>query len=104
MANSSINRLLICVVGFAFSFVGQSAVAQNQEGTNQGIVANQGGTPLSADVSSTDRPESEGDATDLTSMMNVNQLFTPDGLTSTLKVMLLMTVLSLAPSILIMTT
>lgn len=104
MANSSVHRLQICVVVFALSFVGQSVFAQNQEGNKQGIVANQGGTPLSADVSSTEGNEAEGDATDLTSMMNVNQLFTPDGLTSTLKVMLLMTVLSLAPSILIMTT
>jgi len=36
--------------------------------------------------------------------LNVDQMLTPGGLTATLKIMLLLTVLSLAPSILIMTT
>lgn len=53
-----------------------------------------------------ERPPNAGNrsSSGLPGGMDVDQMLSPEGLTSTLKVMLLLTVLSLAPSILIMTT
>jgi flagellar biosynthesis protein FliP len=49
-------------------------------------------------------PSEDGLAPTVTIPLDVDQMLSPKGMTSTLKLLLLMTVLSLAPSILIMTT
>ncbi len=49
-------------------------------------------------------PSADGLAPTVTIPLDVDQMLSPKGMTSTLKLLLLMTVLSLAPSILIMTT
>lgn len=69
----------------------------NQGSGNQGLQFFQGQPTVSQQATGTG-------STGVPEVLNVDQMTSPQGLNSTLKVFLLLTVLSLAPSILIMTT
>jgi flagellar biosynthetic protein FliP len=68
---------------------------------NGGSVADSATPPL---PSAAPQNDAASDSLELPIPLDFEEMLSPDGLTSTLKIMLLMTVLSLAPSILIMTT
>lgn len=72
---------------------------QPQPGRTPGPVA-----PLPLQEGDEAQADGAAETSGLPGGMDVEQMLAPQGLTSTLKVMLLLTVLSLAPSILIMTT
>ncbi len=76
--------------------------AQNQALSNQGVGSQNLQTfPTPADLNQQD---GSGAKSGVPELMNVEEMTSPEGLNSTLKLFLLLTVLSLAPSILIMTT
>jgi flagellar biosynthetic protein FliP len=88
-------------------FMTNSASAQRIE-TGKQSLANQGAVQLTQAQSgqqNQQRPQTgQAPELQLPEMLDVERMLSPDGLTSTLKIMLILTVLSLAPSILIMTT
>ena len=93
-------RLLIWLV-IVISFACTPAVAHGQRSTaNAKGEVSSNAPPISQHP--VDQAAEAG--LQLPESIDVNQMLSPGGLTSTLKVMLLLTVLSLAPSILIMTT
>jgi flagellar biosynthetic protein FliP len=83
----------------AFLFA-QTSNQRSQVGSKKGVAA-ANALPQSRTGSLNNGNNSE---IGLPAALNVNEMLSPNGLSSTLKVMLLLTVLSLAPSILIMTT
>lgn len=76
--------------------------AQNQALSNQGV-GSQSLQNFPAQADPNVQPAS-AEKTGVPELLNVEQMTSPEGLNSTLKLFLLLTVLSLAPSILIMTT
>lgn len=74
----------------------------NQALSNQGT-ANQNSFRSQAQPAFTQQVDEAG-ATGVPDMLNVEKMTSPEGLNSTLKIFLLLTILSLAPSVLIMTT
>ena len=99
--------VLPAVVGLLVLLVGSVTVqaqtpALNQALSNQGT-ANQN-TPVSQGQPTLTQQAAGNGTSGMPEMLNVEQMTSPQGLNSTLKLFLLLTVLSLAPSVLIMTT
>ncbi len=84
----------------------QRPVNQTPHGIANGLPDTQiGQGPLVPNEPTVDRSDVEADpGLAVPASMDVEQMLSPGGLSSTLKIMMLMTVLSLAPSLLIMTT
>ncbi|WP_298863376.1 flagellar type III secretion system pore protein FliP [uncultured Gimesia sp.] len=97
---STVAGLLILVVN--------SLTLQAQPATTNQALSNQGSANQNSQASQfqpTFTQQAPGTGTSgMPEMLNVEQMTSPQGLTSTLKIFLLLTVLSLAPSVLIMTT
>ncbi|QDT27432.1 Flagellar biosynthetic protein FliP precursor [Gimesia panareensis] len=94
----------LCLLWFLSATGGLQAqtTAQNQALSNQGVGSQSlQNFPNQADLSQQTTPAEKSGVPEL---LNVEQMTSPQGLNSTLKLFLLLTVLSLAPSILIMTT
>jgi len=95
---------VVCMLAFivnAFPVQAQPP-ATNQALSNQGT-ANQ--NPFAAQEQPTFTQQVDGTGTTgMPDMLNVEKMTSPEGLNSTLKIFLLLTILSLAPSVLIMTT
>ncbi len=101
------SRVLTACVGVLAILVGPVSVeaqppALNQALSNQGT-ANQN-VPASQVQPALAQQAAGNSTSGMPEMMNVEQMTSPQGLNSTLKLFLLLTVLSLAPSVLIMTT
>lgn len=112
MSKRGLQRIILCLmVGLWFGFAAASSHAQPTRPLNAGDSAPiRNGTRPGFDPRFAQQP---GNAAPLPLVpetpaplagWDVNQLTSPQGLTASLKIMLVMTVLSLAPSILIMTT
>ncbi len=109
---SVISQLLVLVIALGISLATTASFAQqqprqvpSQANTNElEINAPQNGAPLNGAIQEGMPPVANDQAAALPGAFDVEQMLSPGGLTSTLKIMLLLTVLSLAPSILIMTT
>jgi flagellar biosynthetic protein FliP len=100
--HASLQSIIVIVLGIVFCG-GDWIFAQTgsrQQTQSNGIVRDQSNS--TADASTTTQGD-EG-STPVPFGVDVEQMVSPGGLSSTLKLMMLMTVLSLAPSILIMTT
>ncbi|QDU09510.1 flagellar type III secretion system pore protein FliP [Gimesia aquarii] len=99
-------RAAICVVVVLLTLVAESVQAQstavNQALSNQGA-ANQN-SQVAQGPSALAEQSTGNNPSGVPEIFNVEEMTSPQGLNSTLKVFLLLTVLSLAPSILIMTT
>ena len=91
----------ILLLGVWFCVTSHSTFAQN----NPRLVTN-GGAGVDSRLNSQNSQQyaDQQGPLQLPTGLNVDQMLSPGGLTSTLKIMLLLTILSLAPSILIMTT
>lgn len=97
-------RVFAVVVCLLAVHVGAFA-AQAQPSANNQALSNQGAANKQTQVAPAFTQEASGkDSSGLPDMLNVEQMTSPEGLSSTLKIFLLLTVLSLAPSVLIMTT
>jgi len=97
---SAIVSLLVLLVGSLT--VQAQAPAINRALSNQGA-ANQN-SEASQGLPTFTQQAAGNDASGVPDMLNVEEMTSPQGLNSTLKIFLLLTVLSLAPSVLIMTT
>lgn len=96
-------RLLLCLAAALCMLRIEPTVAQAQQPRvrpNSGTTELTSGEQEASETDQADRDEESG----LPAGLDVEEMLSPGGLTSTLKLMLLLTVLSLAPSILIMTT
>jgi len=93
----------ILFVGSFFQAPYAMTLAQAQQArANAGQIG--GATPNSSAVTSPQLEPPQPGEIQLPAALDVDQMLSPGGLSSTLKIMLLLTVLSLAPSILLMTT
>ncbi len=103
--------ILLCIVIYAATtdtvFAQQNSVIRPVPNTRPTAVANeqaQARNNANANAGGANRTPNAGDDGQKLLLNSVNDALSPGGMTSTLKIMLLMTVISLAPSILIMTT
>ena len=91
---------------------GQQLLTQSNQAANRAATAAPGaadvGTPTfettTNQAAENGGQSGAGESLQIPTALNVDEMLSPDGITSTLKLMVLLTVLSLAPSILIMTT
>ncbi len=94
--------VLCCMLALPAFAVGQQPGGQrrgaNQSTTSNEFAAPQGQQPIGANAAE------ESSSPGVPATLDVEKMLSPGGLSSTLKVMLLLTIVSLAPSILIMTT
>jgi len=101
------NRGLSAVVSLLVLLVGPVSVQAQPPAINQAL-SNQGTVNQSAQQSqgqpTSPQQVTGSDSSGVPELLNVEQMTSPQGLNSTLKIFLLLTVLSLAPSVLIMTT
>ena len=99
--HSAVRRLIALAAALCLLLVPKSATAQSQPlqpiAPNSGPEVAASTAPATAEQPSTPPQAAAG-------LPDVDQMLSPDGLSATLQLMLLLTVLSLAPSILIMTT
>ncbi|WP_417378831.1 flagellar type III secretion system pore protein FliP [Gimesia sp.] len=94
--------LVILWLGLSVQGVHAQPPASNQALSNQGLASqNSPQTPVQPTFLSQDNQKGGAGVPE---MLDVEQMTSPQGLNSTLKLFLLLTILSLAPSILIMTT
>lgn len=94
--------LFLLLVLLGTTMVEAQTVAQNQALSNQGVASqNAQDFQTQSGLNSQTPPKSDSVVPEI---LNVEQMTSPQGLNSTLKLFLMLTVLSLAPSILIMTT
>ena len=93
-------RLIISILAVVLGVASTAVHAQDNETFGRSIAQPQGGSS----ANSVQKNEGAGDGPTLPDGINAaDDLLSPKGLTPTLKILLLMTVLSLAPSLIIMT-
>ena len=103
----SAKKALRAFVSLLVLIVGSVTVQAQPPGVNQAL-SNQGtanqNSQASQGLPTFTQPAAGNGTSGVPDMLNVEQMTSPEGLSSTLKIFLLLTILSLAPSVLIMTT
>ncbi|VAX38568.1 Flagellar biosynthesis protein FliP [hydrothermal vent metagenome] len=99
----NVSRFLLFLV-VTFALFGKSTVLSQGVSANGGATSLQGNQQVPKEQKETASPKSKKTGLQLPEGINVDEMTSPQNVSSTLKVMAVLTVLSLAPSILMMTT